>query len=622
MTCGSQHLFKISDMGFVGSLKFKWPSKLLPRGSRDIESNSRETSNSLDRRTMRPFLGASSHLGERHPKLPNQNPSRENGVDATAETLHNTNTNGLETTDSEYPPSSSRTIQSSSPNQPIHPIDFVKLEQQHINFTALETLASAYRNGSPCRCLQETEAGGCNMIFFIEFLDGTCWVARLPSRTNALRPLEDPRSQEAMASMITTIEFLNEHSTLPVPEIYGYDVTCDNPLHRPYVFMSKLPGVLISSLLDDAFETRQNIMLNIVKQWGAYVIELASLRFTAIGSLQRNEDDEYKVEQLITPYNLGLDNSLDQGVHRGPFISVIDYLLSLSAVKRVLDDPHKPSFGGHLRMSLVESLLSYFVDHRFIQGPFVLSHIDLNIHNILIDPETGNITGIIDWDYAAILPLQSHLVLCEIFNTEFLPASEFEKRSPDEYAVNLQFSKRFRKAYEDSICAAALKLGLDYPIEDILDTSLMYGLFEKSLSYMPNEKYLPALWNHVYGGGIEEQERIRNKMRNSDWAAVMAEKWNVDVKRMEEEREREEDSENPSGKKTQQDEAKLSFAISWWKSGKQKWIQRVRAQSRMVIERRRNRIKNERNGGKVIVVKSEVIIRRTLWRKLIYFCFG
>ncbi|KAJ5826905.1 hypothetical protein N7447_003668 [Penicillium robsamsonii] len=36
--------------------------------------------------------------------------------------------------------------------------------------------------------------------------------------------------------------------------------------------------------------------------------------------------------------------------------------------------------------------------------PFVLSHRDLNVMNILADPNTGNITGIVDWAESRILP--------------------------------------------------------------------------------------------------------------------------------------------------------------------------------------------------------------------------
>lgn len=36
--------------------------------------------------------------------------------------------------------------------------------------------------------------------------------------------------------------------------------------------------------------------------------------------------------------------------------------------------------------------------------PFVLSHGDLNVMNLLINTETGNITGIVDWAESRILP--------------------------------------------------------------------------------------------------------------------------------------------------------------------------------------------------------------------------
>jgi hypothetical protein len=39
------------------------------------------------------------------------------------------------------------------------------------------------------------------------------------------------------------------------------------------------------------------------------------------------------------------------------------------------------------------------------EGPFVLSHEDLNQGNILVDPESSAITGLIDWEMVSIVPL-------------------------------------------------------------------------------------------------------------------------------------------------------------------------------------------------------------------------
>lgn len=36
--------------------------------------------------------------------------------------------------------------------------------------------------------------------------------------------------------------------------------------------------------------------------------------------------------------------------------------------------------------------------------PFVLSHGDLNVMNLLVNPKTGNITGVVDWAESRILP--------------------------------------------------------------------------------------------------------------------------------------------------------------------------------------------------------------------------
>src|SRR5208282_3332332 len=160
----------------------------------------------------------------------------------------------------------------------------------------------------------------------------------------------------------------------------------------------------------------------------------------------------------------------------------------------------------------------------------------------------------------------------------------------------------------------------NYPVEDLIDRSLMYGLLEKALSYMPDERYLPALWNHVYGGDLASQEQLRNEMRKGDWAATMAEKWNVKIQIRDEE----------NGIKTKPHKLAPEVIASkgsthrqslgqLWKSGNRRLVQQIRSPWRIVIEKTRNRGK-ERKGGKNIVLKSEVIItKRMSWRKLICF---
>jgi hypothetical protein len=400
-----------------------------------------------------------------------------------------------------------------------------------VNIDVLSGIASGLRDGLSCRCLRDEDLwniGGYNLIFYFEFEDGVQWVARVPSKARAIRPLEDPLSQQSMRSMIDTIEYVDYKTNIPVPDIYGFDVTCDNDLGRPYVFMSRVFGEPLATYVDENWAEHDTQLERIVQKWAEYVVELGTLQFDSIGSLFRSVGPNHEVQQLITPYQLNLDSSNDPNVNRGPYKSAIDYLLALSNVKRLEKSLQPRSFGGYLRTSLVESLMGYFVDPRYINCPFVVSHTDLDCQNILVDLEAGEITGIIDWDFASILPLQSHVVLPRTLNAEFLPASEFEQFG-DDYPHILDFSKRFRGVYEDSLAEAAQKFGLEFPVEDILDRSLMYGLFEKSISQSTNEKYLPALWNHVYGGGMDSLENVRSEMRSGYWAGWMAKRWKVKV---------------------------------------------------------------------------------------------
>src|SRR5271170_4815505 len=71
--------------------------------------------------------------------------------------------------------------------------------------------------------------------------DGVCWIARikLPEGSGFTVSVVEMKSE------IATINFVKSHSTIPVPEVYGYNLHGAGPLNgvgAPYILFQALPG--------------------------------------------------------------------------------------------------------------------------------------------------------------------------------------------------------------------------------------------------------------------------------------------------------------------------------------------------------------------------------------------
>jgi hypothetical protein len=318
--------------------------------------------------------------------------------------------------------------------------------------------------------------------------------------------------------MIATIEYVAIHTNLPVPRVHRFDLSCDNILQRPYILMDCLPGKPFSSCLDSLDDGQ---MRSVVRQWAEYTMELASLQFPQIGSLQK-DDDTFVIKPLL-PDRVISNSVMDFDENRGPFRSVADYIFAMSAIKKRTvsaenSDPH--TYSNFLRSSLLESLVPFFLVPEYLNAPFVLSHRTFDIHSILVDT-SGRLTGILSWQNAAILPLQSHIRVPDSLNLEFMPPSEtMGQRSRN------RFSKKYRPHFERAMCEAGTES--DYNVAELIDRSLMFGLFERAILNSKDERFLPALWEHVFGNA-EGAEEFRRAMKNGDWGVAMADRLGIEM---------------------------------------------------------------------------------------------
>ena len=226
-----------------------------------------------------------------------------------------------------------------------------------LNFEALVSHATILRGG-PCFVHKDKIAQGKqHVVFELEFSDSTIWIARVP--------VGDANSNTAptvscLQSEVATLQFLKQHSRIPVPDVYGYSVDKNNGFGSPYLFMEALPGRILHLLpvIDD------DVKPHVYQQVAQVMLELSRLpRFHQIGSIVRE-----KSEYSISRYPVAIDGAL----YLPPTSTAYDYYLTRAtyfldkktrrrtrghdqhrlALPRS-DTPYPPTLVGHGRFPII-----------------------------------------------------------------------------------------------------------------------------------------------------------------------------------------------------------------------------------------------------------------------------
>jgi aminoglycoside phosphotransferase (APT) family kinase protein len=222
---------------------------------------------------------------------------------------------------------------------------------------------------------------------------GFCSVYRLAvDADGAIRTLYLKASPDGEAWSIPTEArlqaVLRAHTSIPVPEIVG--AVDDHPdLPTPCYCMTALPGAelpyeRVARLDDDALR-------RLARGTGAHLGELHSVTtFDAFGHVGHDGP------ALTGERPSGDPATLTVGDPRDWPTALRDY------ADRELDR-HADS-----RFADLTPDLERWVDERIaaLDGPFeaVMGRNDHGLHNLLVDPDTGEITAMLDWGYTLVVP--------------------------------------------------------------------------------------------------------------------------------------------------------------------------------------------------------------------------
>lgn len=414
-----------------------------------------------------------------------------------------------------------------------------------IDMDVLCRVATKVHGRGSCTILPSmTCIGASNIVVFIAFdndddddddeKDGTRWVARFPLL--GLSGLTDDPGllAEVVDSMVTTMQYVSKHTSIPVPTVHHWNSTSSNELGRPYVLMDAARGNSLYELDRVGMDMEEVVqkLSTFVDQWAMYNAELASLQFERIGALKQEADGSIAVGRLCTQENLHFTPLVEADNHRGPFTSVADYLLAMFQLTTQgryssRNPTSKYSYHDFLQSKLIISMLAFYVNPNFLNGPFVLSHVDLDIQNILVDEKNGfKITGVVDWDLAAVVPLQSHIRIPDMLLRDKWTRSRQQGKSICTW--QLEFAQKYRSHYKSCLEKHLRNKQLDYPVETLVNSGYLFSRFQHAISEKPDDEDFDELWKHVYGSRLNWKDVIKG-MEAADWGVVMAERLSLPV---------------------------------------------------------------------------------------------
>ncbi|OAA63399.1 phosphotransferase enzyme family protein [Niveomyces insectorum RCEF 264] len=324
--------------------------------------------------------------------------------------------------------------------------------------------------------------GSFNVCFFVVFDDGSDnepslvsqpsepppgvkWVVRIP-----LAPaIMDNDPWLRLQSEVVTMRYLQLHTRIPIPHIhaFGQDArlmktgTTSRADHKTQSFLITdfVEGepLEVSKLEKLDTETRQLFLGQVVD----ILADLRALEFPRIGCLLPNEPyDSFPSQPSLGPVQfLPSTNLLLPQPPPAPFSSARAYMRYRYRMlvahfqepyrDHNIDGVRREIFALHQLQAAYEDVVG-----KHDNGPFVLNHADPHASNIIVD-STWRVRGVLDWEYAATVPLPVFTPPSWVTGHDAGRASRLQRNR--QRAVHADFyAVLAKRAQTNTVCATLL----------------------------------------------------------------------------------------------------------------------------------------------------------------------
>lgn len=212
------------------------------------------------------------------------------------------------------------------------------------------------------------------------------------------------------------MKLIRSRTTIPVPQVFDYSLSPDNPFGYPYMLTEYLSGHPCQNTLARTVPSKYRP--KVAEQLANVLFELQSLTFDRIGRLWTRGDGDI---ELIPPE-----------APNGASSSLLDTSLEFFYAKRemenreIVQSSHPNDADWLTACWVLKIALGHMILDDRRRGPFPLCHLDLHYGNLLFDNEF-NLTGVLDWSNAQTAPME-RLAVCPEFIT--FPALSDEENRP------------------------------------------------------------------------------------------------------------------------------------------------------------------------------------------------
>ena len=218
---------------------------------------------------------------------------------------------------------------------------------------------------------------------------------------------------------VATIDFVRSKTSLPVPAILAYDSTNSNPIGFEYILMEYMPGVQMVKVWHKLPWEKQ---VYVIDQLVHYLSELYQHSFEEIGGLRQDPKQNFNLGSIAS-VQLSWFERVKDTTPKGPFnneqVWIDATLLHVEHESQRLhgqatngDKDGKSEYGPLLaNIKRLQAVVPRLLVKNLpldtdgaSTARCILYHPDLDLQNILLDPDSLKITGIIDWENVFVVP--------------------------------------------------------------------------------------------------------------------------------------------------------------------------------------------------------------------------